>query len=252
MTTKEMHIRFRTIGQAKGLQLVRAVLPESIDEYLNAAMIEKCRSILISNTSTQFQGLITNIDNPTSPYNALRTLFREEMFTPTLRQINEYYRVTRNNHKKDVLAYLSVAVEYGGRKDKKRGGNVVKNVLYSENPRRYPCRIIEPDKIYYILNDYCTAPSKEYPCCVIDGSNGKGRPVDFQIYTGGNSIYQVYISWIDMPAKIWNNHKNITDDDGEIIPDVECDLPDYLHDEIVEMAVNKYFTSVGSTSKQVN
>ena len=34
--------------------------------------------------------------------------------------------------------------------------------------------------------------------------------------------------------------------------DVDCELPDYLHDEIVEMAVNKYFTSVGSTSKQVN
>ena len=79
MTTKEMHIRFRTIGQAKGLQSVRAVLPESIDEYLNAAMIEKCRSIIVGNTSTQFQGLITNIDNPTSPYNALRTLFREEI-----------------------------------------------------------------------------------------------------------------------------------------------------------------------------
>ena len=245
MTTKEMHIRFRTIGQAKGLQLVRAVLPESIDEYLNAAMIEKCRSIIVGNTSTQFQGLITNIDNPTSPYNALRTLFREEMFTPTLRPINEYYRVTRNTHKKDVLVYLSVAVEYGGRTDKKRKGEIVKNVLYSENPRRYPCRIIEPDKIYYVLNDYCTAPSKEYPCCVINSTNTANRPIEFQLYTALNPIYQVYISWIDMPIMMFYDTANNGDD-------VDCELPDYLHDEIVEMAVNKYFASVGSTSKQVN
>ena len=71
MTIREMHKRFRTIGQAKGLQLVRAVLPESIDEYLNAAIVEKCRSVLIQNTSTQIQGKISNDDNPTSPYTLL-------------------------------------------------------------------------------------------------------------------------------------------------------------------------------------
>ena len=42
-----MHNAFRTFGQAMGLQLVRGILPESIDVYLNAAIIEKCRSILL-------------------------------------------------------------------------------------------------------------------------------------------------------------------------------------------------------------
>lgn len=253
MTIREMHHLFRTIGQAKGLQLVRAILPDSIDDYLNSAILEKCRSVLIQNTSTQFQDKVTTVDNPISPYNALRTLFREEMFTPTLRPINEYYRVTRSTHKNEVLAYIGVAVEYGGRKDVKRNGKTIPNVLYSSNPRRYPCRIIEPDKIYHILNDFCSAPSKEYPCCVIDGSNGVNRPIDFQIYTGGNSIYQVYISWIDMPAKVFANYENkINPTTNEPYKDVDCDLPDYLHSEIVEIAVNKYFQSVGSTTKQVN
>lgn len=246
MTIREMHKRFRTIGQAKGLQLVRAVLPESIDEYLNAAMIEKCRSIMINNTSTQFQGRLTNSDNPTSPYNALRTLFREERFTASKNPIGEYYTVTRNHHKKEVLHYLSVAVEYGGRKNITTDAGESKNdVLFSEDPRRYPCRIIEPDKIYYIINDFCSAPSKEYPCCVIDSTNSSDRPIEFQIYTALNPIYQVYISWIDMPQMMLYDVKN----EGK---DVDCELPDYLHDEIVEMAVNKYFQSVGSTTKQVN
>ena len=39
MTIKEMH-RFRTIGQAKGLQLVRAVLPESIDDILMQQLLK--------------------------------------------------------------------------------------------------------------------------------------------------------------------------------------------------------------------
>ena len=246
MTIREMHKRFRTIGQAKGLQLVRAVLPESIDEYLNAAMIEKCRSIMLNSTSTQIQGKLTNRDNPTSPYNALRSLFREERFTPSKNPTGEYYVVNRNHHKKEVLHYLAVAVEYGGRRNIVTDKGEVKNdVLWSESPRRYPCRIIEPDKIYHILNDFCSAPSKEYPCCVIDSASTVGRPIEFQIYTALNPIYQVYISWIDMPIMMFYD----VNDNGY---DVDCELPDYLHDEIVEMAVNKYFTSVGSTSKQVN
>lgn len=223
MTINEMHKRFRTIGQAKGLQLVRAVLPESIDEYLNAAIIEKCRSILIQNTSTQVQGKITNKDNPTSPYNALRTLFREVELTPSTTTTDEYYVATDNTHKQDVLTYISVAVKY------------------DNNARRYPCRIIEPDKIYYILNDFCSAPNKENPCCVIDSqTTTANRPIEFQIYTALNQVYKIYVGLIDMPAKV------------SISTSINCNLPDYLHDEIVEMAVNKYFTSVGSTSKQVN
>lgn len=222
MTINEMHKRFRTIGQVKGLQSVRAVLPESIDEYLNAAIIEKCRSILIQNTSTQVQGKITNKDNPISPYNALRTLFREIEYTPSATTTDEYYIATDNNHKNNVLAYISVAVKY------------------DNNARRYPCRIIEPDKIYYVLNDFCSAPSKENPCCVIDSQNSTNRPIEFQVYTALNQVSKIYVGLIDMPAKV------------SISSSTDCNLPDYLHDEIVEMAVNKYFTSVGSTSKQVN
>ena len=222
MTINEMHVRFRTIGQAKGLQLVRAVLPESIDEYLNAAIVEKCRSVLIQNTSTQIQGKISNDNNPTSPYNALRTLFREVEYTPSSTTTDEYYIATDNNHKNNVLAYISVAVKY------------------DDNARRYPCRIIEPDKIYYVLNDFCSAPSKENPCCVIDSQNITNRPIEFQVYTALNEVNKIYVGLIDMPSKV------------SLASSIDCNLPDYLHGEIVELAVNKYFTSVGSTSKQVN
>lgn len=231
MTIREMHVRFRTIGQAKGLQLVRAVLPESIDEYLNAAIIEKCRSVLIQNTSTTFPDKITNRDNPTSPYNALRTLFKTKILTVLNHPFSKNFSAVDTTDKSSVLAYISVSTRY----DKTITNG---NIVTIEEGDHYPCRIIEPDKISYILNDYCSKPSKEYPCCTIESSTTNG--VEFKIYTNDNEQPKVVVSYIATPAKV--NYSANTD----------CDLPDYLHSEIVEMAVNKYFTSVGSTSKQVN
>lgn len=236
MTISEMHHLFRVIGQAKGLQLVRAVLPESIDDYLNAAIMEKCRSVLIQNTSTAFPDKMTSRDNPISPYNALRTLFREEALVPNPKTpINEYYLVPTTNNKTEVLSYISVGVQYARYANLDPTHDNVK-----ESDRRYACRIIEPDKIYYVLNDFCNAPSKQHPCCVIDRHSGTTTDVDFQIYTALNPIWRVYIGRIDMPAKV------------SLSTSVDCNLPDYLHHEIVEIAVNKYFQSVGSTTKQVN
>jgi hypothetical protein len=214
-----MHHLFRVIGQAKGLRLVRAILPESIDDYLNAAIMEKCRSVLIQNTSTAFPDKITNRDNPTSPYNALRTLFKTNVINLTSSSTLKCFTGTDNMHKTAILAYISTATKY-------------------ENKTTYPCRIIEPDKIHYVLNDFCNAPSKDYLCCAIE--SGTNNQAEFHVYTNDNTIPKLIVSYIKNPAKIdlraYNN----------------SDIPDYLHYEIVEIAVNKYFQSVGSTTKQIN
>ena len=95
-----------------GLQHVRAILPEEIDKFLNLAIIEKCRSIVISNASTAFQDSRTARDNPISPYNALRTLFREEIKTVSNTLTDEYYSWTSTTHKSEVLVYTSIGVKY--------------------------------------------------------------------------------------------------------------------------------------------
>lgn len=218
MTISEMHQLFRTIGQAKGLQLVRAVLPESVDDYLNSAIMEKCRSVIIQNTSTAFPDKITVRDNPTTPYNALRTLFKTKTISGTKENDSNYFTVVDTDSKTKVLSYLSVSTKYDN--------------------NQYPCRLIEPDKLSHVLNDFCNAPSKDYPCCTIE-TNGS-EDVKFKVYTNDNETPSIVISLIEMPTKVSYSDK------------VDCNLPDYLHTEIVELAVNKYFQSVGSTSKQVN
>ena len=52
MNIQEMHNIFRTLGQQMGLQRIRGILPESIDVYINDAIIEKVRSVVIANTGS--------------------------------------------------------------------------------------------------------------------------------------------------------------------------------------------------------
>lgn len=226
MTITEMHSLFRTIGQQMGLQHVRAILPEEIDKFLNLAIIEKCRSIINSNVSTAFQDSRTVRDNPISPYNALRTLFREEIKTVSNTLTDEYYSWTSTTHKDEVLVFTSIGVRY------------------EDSSHVYQCRIIEPTKIYHVLNDFCNAPTKTEPCCVLEGRSTATRDCEFKIYTNGNPIYKLFISYIAMP----NIVKYVAPNSSS---NVNCDLPDYIHNEIVELAVKKFFASVGSTSQNV-
>ena len=71
-----MHNEFRTFGQVMGLQLVRGILPESIDVYLNAAINETVRNIISKNVANSLQVGILPQAASITPINALRTLYR--------------------------------------------------------------------------------------------------------------------------------------------------------------------------------
>ena len=62
--------------------------------------------------------------------------------------------------------------------------------------------------------------------------------------TDKNPVEKLFISYVAMPNKVKYDTNNTANN-------VDCDLPDYLHTEVVESAVKKFFTSVGSTSQNV-
>ena len=219
MTISEMHSMFRTIGQMKGMQNIRGILPEEIDDYLNAAIIGFCREVLASGSATQYPDKVSQRDNAIVPYNALRTLYDETPKQVGRTLINEHYTLNLTNAGTEYLAIIGA------------------DVNYSANGRRYQCRIIEPTKIGYLLNDYCNRPTKTEPFCVIDSDISK--KAEFHIYTDKNVPYQCFVHTINMPKIVSETNK------------VDCDLPDYVHQEIVERAVQKFFTSVGATTHQV-
>ena len=96
----------------------------------------------------------------------------------------------------------------------------------------HKARFIEPVDIENTINDYCNSPSKEYPIFTfIDNS--------FRVYNNEPIINEVILKYIEYPNKIGRKDNII----------IDCNLPEYTHDEIVQLAVQKYFVSLNNTQK---
>ena len=203
-----------------GIQQIRGILPESIDDYLNVAINEKCRSVLQQNASTQFRENLSSKNNPVSPVNSLSTLYHSDKKGLTYiisgddgcKQVSLDYE--------DVFEYISFFAEF------------VKDGFTWHRP----CRIIEFDKLPYVLSDYCNKPDNDYPIiCLVNEQEFVGK-VYMENYDNFKALVYNYIA---KPAKV------------DSVNNVDCNLPEYLHVEIVELAVQKFFQSIGSTAKQV-
>lgn len=214
MTIQEMHQLFRVVGQQMGMQTIRAILPEEIDVFLNMAINEKVREVLLSNVTLN-EGTKLMINNNTSPINYIRTLYKQHTFNNN----GEYNKIFPIDTL-DVMYFTSFGVSYSN------------NVLR-------PCRLVEPDKIYNTLTDFCSAPTRNEPVIVIHNTE---EGLVGQVYTGDESIDNVFnlnVNYISNPIKV------------AFDKDISCDLPEYIHYEIVQLAVQKYFNSVGSTTHNV-
>ena len=76
MNIVEMHNVFRTLGQQMGMQLNRGILPESIDIYLNEAIIEKVQIDLLRGVHTALQEQVDLQPTTMGTINTFRTLYK--------------------------------------------------------------------------------------------------------------------------------------------------------------------------------
>lgn len=215
-----MHEMFRTVGQQVGMQDVRAILPESIDIFINIAIIEKARSIVMENTKTAFPNRVSIQNNFVSPINALRTLYRRKEIT-----ITDITKDVQLSQLDNVFLYTSFAIRY------------------DNNDSEYKCRFIDGDKLEETLNDVLNGASWDYPICSM--FNGENNSEYLKVFINSNSHTPnaIIIKYIANPA-IVKFSKNAAEC-------INCDLPDYLHSEIVELAVSKFFKSVTATSQAI-
>lgn len=225
MTIREMHLEFRTLGQQMGLQLVRAILPESIDVYINDSIIEWTRKRIISNVDSVYNDRVTIQHNDISPINGVRTLYKTNKVSAIgFAGGNGSYLVNLQSVD-NVMFYTSFEVNY--------------NV--GELP--YGCRFIERDKLSNTLRDYCNGASHDYPIVCLYSDDDDNDVAE--IYIGEDvTPKELVVHYIAMPDSV---KYDVT---GET--SIDCNLPEYAHHEIVEMAVNKYFHSVGSTNNTVS
>ena len=212
-----MHRLFRTLGQQMGLQLVRAILPESIDAYLNDAIMEYARTAVASNVQTVYQDKVTVQNNPISQINSVRTLYG--------RLVSEISnnRVVVDSIANRIMFYTSF------------------NLVFEDKTRK--ARFVEIDKLQDTLNDYCNRASSNYPIITYIGNDSVND--NFEVYSGDKEKpVKAEMNFIKLPKVV-----KFSEVEEERI---NCDLPVHTHYQIVELAVNKFFQSVGSTAHNVN
>lgn len=240
MTIQEMHNVFRTLGQQQGMQLIRGILPESIDVYLNNEIMNVVMQELRNGVMNEIQSQSNYVASAMSPINALSTLFKNARYSIDSSLVgntkkvsfynsnNNYYvinlpyknsgvQLDDDETEIDSLAILNVSVEYDGTS---RGSAV-------------DCRIISPDLVNITLRDWCNRADKYYP--IVSVSNNQ-----LELYVGsiGTDVKYINLRYV--------KHPNVVKLDSVAENCVDCDLPQHLHTDIVNGAVQRYLISVNA------
>ena len=129
------------------------------------------------------------------------------------------------------MAYLQFRVEYN----------------FEDRGFGIDCRIINADEVANTLRDYCNGVSKDNPIVVLKSvpvvdelieSNNSISNQQIELYTGAGShiVRYLAIDYIKTP--------NVVKYDIDIKKCVNCDLPDFMHFAVVQMAVNLYRQSI--------
>lgn len=229
-----MHSTFRVIGQQMGMQLVRAILPESIDVFLNDAILEKVRTDLIASVSTQLQTSPNQQPSGMTNFNSLRTLHRTARYaisdTPKVLYYNAdngYYIIAVPTVGSDIeledgesemnaMQFLGFSIEY---KNTLRG-----NPIY--------CRLVSPDILETSLRDFSMNADKDCPIATLTSDS-----------------LEIFTNTKDCDIKFLNvkyvNYPNTVKYSTSLDECVNCNLPDYVHYEVVENAVGKFYNAMG-------
>lgn len=254
MDIQVMHSAFRILGQQMGMQLVRGILPEHIDIYLNAVIVEKVQQELITGVRTVLQEQVNTQSSTMSPINLFRTLYKtaridiSKLPDDAVEKVetNGYYIVTlptiknssinaSNDIKKiSPMMYLGFSLEY----DDTTQGNPI------------ACRLIGADVLETTLRDFCNGASKDAPIVSLGSIINYDNAHKEDINIGSSDQIEIFTNTADCDIKYINikyiKNPSVVKFDTDAAKCVHCDLPEYCHYEIVERAVQKYYMSVSA------
>lgn len=255
-----MHMEFRVLGQQMGLQLVRGILPESIDVYLNAAIIDRVKAEL--QTTVLLDSKNDSNLNPSAltAINAFRTLYSNKIYLIDKSIVNEVTEKVAHYNAGNGFYIINLPIKDSGvRLDENEseidpmmiiGFNVGYTGELGEIPTK--CRLIANDILDVTLTDYCNRATKKYPICALDydivpfdedKTKGAER-LSIYTETPDCDIKSLAVNYIKYPNKVL-----YSEEEGQ---SVDCDLPEYMQHDIVQAAVQKYFISIAATSSSNN
>ena len=236
---------FRQYAQQMGMQNVRAILPEQIDLLINNSINDTINQVITQNIGTTNDRVITD-NSKLNQINALKSLYKVWKGKVTLGTaktnyiasyelpINAFKRSgTYNNDgvNSDSISYIYIvdlSISY------KKDSDFISNI--------FPIRIIDDMYLADVVNDFILHPTFRSPVATvhdntielyIDKPDSSVAPFKFQ----GCDVNEIRLSYIAKPSQV----KFLEDIKGT---NVDCDLPEYLHVDIVKHAVELYRTAV--------
>lgn len=247
MDISEMHQMFRQYAQQIGMQNVRSILPEQIDLLINNSISDTINQVITQNIGITNDRVISDASK-LNQVNALKSLYKvwkgsiadatikgkEKTsyiisFQLPLNNFKTAGSYTDDNVSSTAISFLYVvdlSINY-------KKTNFVTNV--------FPVRIIDDQFVADVVNDFVLAPKMRSPVASIHDSlielyidKADTKPDNGQSFTfNGVSINELRLSYIAKPAIV----RFAEDVDGN---NVDCDLPDYMHVDIVKHAVELY------------
>lgn len=247
MDISEMHQMFRQYAQQMGMQNVRAILPEQIDLLINNSISDTINQVITQNIGITNDRVISDASK-LNQVNALKSLYKvwkgsiadvtikgkEKTsyiisFQLPLNNFKTTGSYTDDGNSSTAISFLymvDLSINY-------KKSDFVTNV--------FPVRIVDDQFVADVVNDFVLAPTMRSPVASIHDNlvelyidKADAKPEDRQPFTfKGLSINELRLSYIAKPAVV----RFAEDVDGI---NVNCDLPEYMHVDIVKHAVELY------------
>ena len=245
MDIREMHVMFRQYAQQMGMQNVRAILPEQIDLLINNSISDTINQIITQNIGVTNDRVITD-NSKLNQVNALKSLYKVWKAKVTLGEPKTNYIASyelpisafkssgtyiNDNVNTTAISYIYIvdlSINY------KKNTDFISNI--------FPIRIIDDMYLADVVNDFILHPTFRSPVATIHDNNielyidkpdSSAKPFKFQ----GCDVNEIRLSYIAKPSQV----KFLEDISGN---NVDCDLPEYLHVDIVKHAVELYRAAV--------
>lgn len=254
MDISEMHQMFRQYAQQMGMQNVRAIMPEQIDLLINNSISDTINQVITQNIGITNDRVISDASK-LNQVNALKSLYKvwkgsiadvtikgkEKTsyiisFQLPLNNFKTTGSYTDDGNSSTAISFLymvDLSINY-------KKSDFVTNV--------FPVRIVDDQFVADVVNDFVLAPTMRSPMASIHDNlvelyidKADAKPEDRQPFTfKGVSINELRLSYIAKPAVV----RFAEDVDGT---NVNCDLPEYMHVDIVKHAVELYqLAKIGS------
>jgi hypothetical protein len=265
MNIADMHIMFRQLAQQMGMQNVRAILPEQIDLLLNTAIIDVVNEIIKRNIASTNDRVITD-NSKIGQINALSTLYKNAEVQIFKYDGNEF---TLNSGVNAIQTVMTTGFEFDitcNHKPQVEKTAIPSDYMYicdfninyytssSVGNTRiktdwFPVRIIDDIYVADALNDFILAPSFRSPIAHI--VNREEGHIRIMIYIDRKKNNQsnipngvipsnLRVSYIAKPVIV-----KYAEDVGSV--NTNCNLPEYLHGDIVKRAVDLYHASLSGS-----